>query len=126
MKTVRLLVCLVGLGLGMLLLTSPDTVWSQASPSGKPFIYEFASKFCPYCWELAEILQDIEKQYPGQISVQPYYIETSEHLFKEYGVSVTPTLIFFDASGRQVYRHEGLFPRDKILSKLKELRFIRD
>jgi thioredoxin 1 len=58
--------------------------------------------------------------------VHPYYIETSETLFKEYGVSVTPTLIFFDASGRQVYRHEGLFSKDKLVSKLKELRFIRD
>lgn len=126
MKTVRLLVCLVGLGLGTLLLTPPDTVWSQTPPSGKPSIHEFASKFCPYCWEMAEILRDIEKQYPGQITVQPYYIETSETLFKEYGVSVTPTLIFFDAAGRQVYRHEGLFPRDKLLSKLKELKFIPD
>jgi thioredoxin 1 len=126
MKTLRLLMCLVGLGLGMLLLTSPDTGWSKAPPSGKPSIYEFASKFCPYCWEMAEILKDVEKQYPGQITVHPYYIETSETLFKEYGVSVTPTLIFFDASGRQVYRHEGLFSKDKLVSKLKELRFIRD
>jgi thioredoxin 1 len=126
MKTVRLLVCLVGLGLGTLLLTPPYTVWSQAPPSGKPTIYEFGSKFCPYCWEMAEILKEVETQYPGQITVQTYYIETSEPLFKEYRVSVTPTLVFLDASGRQVYRHEGLFPKEQLVSKLKELRFIRD
>jgi thiol-disulfide isomerase/thioredoxin len=124
MRIPRLLICLLGLGLGTLLFTSPYAAWSQAP--GKPSIYEFGSKVCPYCREMARILKDVESQYPGQVSVRSYYIETDERLFEEYRVSIRPTLVFVDLSGQEVYRHEGLLPKEQLVKKLKELEFIRD
>jgi thiol-disulfide isomerase/thioredoxin len=124
MRTFRLLVWFLVLGLGTLLFTSPYAAWSQAP--GKTAIYEFGSKVCPYCREMAMILKDVESQYPGQVSVRSYFIETDEPLFKDYRVSIRPTLVFVDPSGQEVYRHEGLIPKEQLVKKLKELEFIRD
>jgi thioredoxin 1 len=34
---------------------------------------------------------------------------------------VIPTQIFYDAAGRELFRHEGFFGKDDILAKWKEL-----
>jgi len=40
---------------------------------------------------------------------------------KQYGIRIIPTQIFYDASGREVFRHVGFFPKKDILAKWKEL-----
>ena len=40
---------------------------------------------------------------------------------KPYGIEVIPTQIFFDANGRELFRHVGFFAKEDILSKWKEL-----
>jgi hypothetical protein len=42
-------------------------------------------------------------------------------LVKEYRISVMPTQIFYDASGKELFRHEGFFSKEDILGKWKEL-----
>ena len=39
---------------------------------------------------------------------------------QEYGVQIIPTQIFMDSRGREVFRHTGLFPKEDILSMLKD------
>jgi thioredoxin 1 len=36
-----------------------------------------------------------------------------------------PTQVFLDASGKEVFRHVGLYPEKDLLAKLKELKFIK-
>ena len=40
---------------------------------------------------------------------------------EKYGVSTIPTQIFFDAAGKERFRHEGFFSREEILAKWREL-----
>jgi hypothetical protein len=40
---------------------------------------------------------------------------------KPYGIEVIPTQIFFDSSGKELFRHIGFFSKDDILAKWKEL-----
>ena len=40
---------------------------------------------------------------------------------RQYGIRVIPTQIFFDASGKERFRHEGFMSKEDILSKWKEL-----
>ena len=40
---------------------------------------------------------------------------------KEYKIKLIPTQIFFDASGKERFRHEGFFGKEDILAKWKEL-----
>ena len=40
---------------------------------------------------------------------------------KPYGIRTIPTQIFYDARGRELFRHEGFFPKKDILAKWREL-----
>jgi thioredoxin 1 len=39
---------------------------------------------------------------------------------KKYKINIIPTQIFYDASGKELFRHEGFIPREDILGKWKE------
>ncbi len=40
---------------------------------------------------------------------------------KEYEIQMIPTQIFFDAEGKERFRHTGFFGKEDILAKWKEL-----
>ena len=124
MKPMRWAPLLLGLSLGMLLLAAPMTTGAQAA--GTPVIIEFRSKICPYCYQMAQILGELERKYSGQITVQYYNNDTDDPMFKRYRVSLVPTIVILSPSGSEVYRHEGAVPKDALVSTLKGLNYIRD
>ena len=116
----------MGLGLTALLLISPLVVASSAAPAAKPTIYEFGRKLCPVCGKNALVLKEVEAKYRGQIILRFLYIDEDEPLFREYKVTFVPTQVFLDASGKEVFRHEGPISSKVLIAKLKELNFVRD
>jgi thioredoxin 1 len=126
MKTGHGLLRPVGLGLITLLLISPLVVVSAAAPAAKPTIYEFARRLCPICGENALVLKEVEAKYRGQITLRFLYIDEDEPLFQEYRVTFVPAQVFLDASGKEVFRHEGPISAKALIAKLKELKFVRD
>ena len=63
--------------------------------------------------------------YPGQFAVHRMYIDEEEHAFRRYRVAIVPTQVFLDANGKEVFRHEGVFPKEKLIEKL-QLKFIKE
>lgn len=119
---------MMGLLLGALLLWPTVTAWAQSRtpPESRPAIYEFARKLCPICKEMEQVLKEVQGQYGHQLEVRILHIDEEEYLFRRYHVAIVPTQVFLDASGKEVFRHEGLFPRKQLLQKLRELGFIQD
>ncbi len=99
---------------------------AASTPVAKPAIYEFERKFCPVCREMEEVLKEVEARYAGQITLRFLDITKDEPLFRQYKVTFVPTQIFLDAAGREVYRHEGVISRERLVEKLKALNFVRD
>ena len=114
--------------LGLLLLAPILWAWAQApGPSQNlPQLYEFDRKLCPVCRESELIVQEVKNLYPGQFAVRRLYIDENEPLFRQYRVAIVPTQVFLDPAGNEVFRHEGVFPKDKLIQKLRELKFIQD
>ena len=124
MKTVRLLAaCLLVLGLVALCLTGPLATPSRAAGAT---IVEFRSTICPFCYQQAEILKELQSKYGGQISVMYYNNSTDQPMFDKYNVSLVPTLLIMGPSGSVMYRHEGLMPKDQLISTLKSMNLIHD
>ena len=75
---------------------APATVASDAPAS---FIY-FTKKTCPNCPAVKEYVEKLEIKHTG------YVVDTAEGLEKarEYNVFAVPTVIFFDAAGKELYR----------------------
>ena len=72
---------------------------------------------------MAPILEELKKEYAGKMQVDFIDVWENEAAGQQYRIDGIPTQIFFDASGRELYRHEGFMPKEDILAKWKELGF---
>jgi thioredoxin 1 len=70
---------------------------------------------------MAPILEELKREYAGRMEVEFIDVWKNEDAAKQYGIRLIPTQIFFDAAGKELFRHEGFFGRDDILGKWKEL-----
>jgi thioredoxin 1 len=93
----------------------------QPSESKKlPRLVDLGADKCIPCKMMAPILEELKKDYDGTINVEFIDVWKSPEKAKEYGITIIPTQIFFDASGRELFRHEGFFSKEDILGKWKE------
>ena len=120
-RTLIISLLLVASTLGLL-----PPAWSQGPPrrEPKPAILEFGRETCPICRRMEQVLSRIKEAYGSQVEVRVLFVEREEHLFQVYRIVIIPTQVFLDASGREVYRHEGEISREGLVQKLKELKFI--
>ena len=86
-----------------------------------PRFLELGSVTCIPCKMMAPILEELRQEYAGRFQVD--FIDTQEDRASasEYKIKLIPTQILFDASGKELFRHEGFFPKADILAKWKEL-----
>ncbi|MBN1391638.1 MAG: thioredoxin family protein [Sedimentisphaerales bacterium] len=86
-----------------------------------PRLVDLGADKCVPCKMMAPILEEIKKDYAGVINVEFIDVWKEPDKAKEYGVSIIPTQIFYDAAGKELFRHEGFYSKEDILGKWKEL-----
>ncbi|MHC4326615.1 MAG: thioredoxin family protein [Planctomycetota bacterium] len=86
-----------------------------------PRLVDLGAGKCIPCKMMAPILEELRQEYAGRLRVDVFDIEENPDLVAEYKVWVIPTQIFFDASGTELFRHEGFISKEDILAKWKEL-----
>jgi len=67
------------------------------------------------------VLAELRKEYPNRLRVDFVDVWKDPAPARQYGVQAIPTQIFFDAKGKEVFRHTGFYPKDEILAKFQEL-----
>ena len=77
---------------------------------------ELGSVNCIPCVKMQPVMKNIEAKYEQQVEVIFYDVwqEDQKVKAKEYGIRLIPTQVFLDASGREIFRHEGFFPEEEI------------
>ena len=85
-----------------------------------PRMVDLGAGKCIPCKMMAPILEDLKKTLTGKLDVQFIDVWESPDAGKKYEINVIPTQIFYDASGKELFRHEGFFSKDDILAKWKE------
>jgi len=70
---------------------------------------------------MAPILDALREEYRGVVSVEFIDVWKNPKAGEKYGIRLIPTQIFYDASGREVFRHEGFFSREEILKKFADM-----
>lgn len=86
-----------------------------------PRLLELGADKCVPCKMMAPILADLKSQYEGRMTVEFIDIWKDPGAGEKYGVEMIPTQIFFDAEGRELYRHTGFLAKEDILAKWNEL-----
>jgi thiol-disulfide isomerase/thioredoxin len=98
-----------------------DNPVDKARRSGKPTLADFGADGCRPCDMMTPILQTLRRTYEGKLNVVFVHVREHPILASRYGIQSIPVQVFYDAQGREVFRHEGFFPQDEIEKKLKEM-----
>ncbi|HUW32663.1 MAG TPA: organomercurial lyase [Planctomycetota bacterium] len=97
-----------------------------ASPAvALPRLVDLGADKCIPCKMMAPILDELGKEYAGKFDVKfiDVWLKENAEQAKKHGIKVIPTQIFFDANGKELWRHEGFISKQDILAKWKELGF---
>jgi thioredoxin 1 len=86
-----------------------------------PKLLDLGANKCIPCKAMAPILEELKKEYAGRMDVVFIDVWQVPDAGKQFGVEMIPTQIFFDADGKELFRHTGFFSKEDILAKWKEL-----
>lgn len=86
-----------------------------------PALIDLGAGKCIPCKLMAPILEQLKNDYAGKLRVEVIDVLENPDLATKYSVRVIPTQIFYDASGKELFRHEGFYSREEILAKFKQL-----
>ncbi|MHC4617526.1 MAG: thioredoxin family protein [Planctomycetota bacterium] len=86
-----------------------------------PRLVDLGAGKCRACKMMAPVLEQLKTEYAGRLQVDFYDVWKDPGIAKKYRVQIIPTQIFVDASGKELFRHEGYLSKEDIIAKFKEL-----
>jgi thioredoxin 1 len=92
-----------------------------ALSSGQPALIEFGADTCSQCKRMKVVLEGVSRRYQGRAQVVQVNVNRDRDVTRQFKVMVIPTLVFFDARGREVGRSYGFMDEVKVAKKLHEL-----
>jgi len=88
---------------------------------GLPALIDVGAGTCIPCKMMAPILEELKKELADRLMVQFVDLNKFPDAAQTYRIRFMPTQIFYDATGKELFRHEGFFSKEDILAKWKEL-----
>jgi thioredoxin 1 len=103
------------------LIAAEKSAHSGPGTTALPLLVDVGADQCIPCKMMAPILEELKKEYAGSLEVVVVDVWKKPEEGKKYQVRGIPTQIFYDASGKELYRHAGFMSKEDILKKLAEL-----
>lgn len=96
---------------------------AKSAETKLPSLFEFGAQRCNACRKMMPVIENLKKEYAGVMKVVFVDVWLKENTAKavKHKISSIPTQIFFDAQGKELWRHEGYISMEDILAKWKEL-----
>jgi thioredoxin 1 len=99
-----------------------EEIRSAAKPNNPvPRLLDLGAGKCVPCKMMAPILDELKTTTAGKLEVVFIDVWENKQAGEQYGIRMIPTQIFYNAEGKELFRHEGFFPKEDILAKWKEL-----
>ncbi len=92
-----------------------------AAAESLPRLLDLGADKCVPCKMMAPILKELKADYTGRMTVEFIDVWENPDAGRGYGVQMIPTQIFFDANGKELFRHSGFFGKEEILAKWIDL-----
>ena len=96
-------------------------VRGESPRASLPRLVELGADRCVPCKLMAPILEELRREYAGTLQIESVDVWKNPDAAKEYGIRVIPTQIFYDVSGKELFRHVGFLSKEDILAKWKDL-----
>lgn len=120
MKNVLSVLLVVAWLVGGVARAEADSPRGEA-PAVLPRLVDLGADRCIPCKMMAPILAELEKEYAGQLEIVFIDVWKQREEGARHGIRLIPTQIFYDATGRERFRHEGFYAKKDILAKWAEL-----
>ena len=102
-------------------LAASNAQATQPQTKALPKLLDLGAGKCIPCKMMAPILEEMKKDYAGTLEVEFIDVWKNPDAGKQYKIEVIPTQIFYDATGKELFRHIGFYAKADILAKWKEL-----
>lgn len=100
---------------------SGDVAYTESEKQeALPRLIDLGADKCIPCKMMAPILEELRKEFAGQFEVVFIDVWKKKSEAQKYGIRVIPTQIFFDAEGKELFRHQGFFSKEDILKTWQE------
>ncbi|MCJ7578217.1 MAG: thioredoxin family protein [candidate division Zixibacteria bacterium] len=86
-----------------------------------PMLVDLGKGTCIPCKKMKPILEELQAEYQGKAIVRVIDLRDEPKEAGRYGIRLIPTQIFFDAEGKEVFRHEGFMDKQSIKAKFAEM-----
>jgi thiol-disulfide isomerase/thioredoxin len=86
-----------------------------------PRLVDLGADKCIPCKMMAPILEELKEDYARVFTVEFIDVWKNPDAAEKYNIRIIPTQIFFDAAGKELFRHEGFFSKEDILARWREL-----
>lgn len=111
---------ILSLCLGLALLAASALAAEDAQPA-LPRLVDLGAGKCIPCKQMKPILDELKRDYADQFETVFIDVWENREEGPKYGIRIIPTQIFFDAAGKERFRHEGFMAKKDILAKWREL-----
>ncbi len=95
-----------------------NTNFSELLQDNKLIIVDFWATWCGPCRMLSPILDEVEEEMAGQISVVKVNVDDADEIAAQYRIMSIPTLLFFK-NGQLVDKTVGAMPKAILVEKIK-------
>ena len=86
----------------------------------KPCIIDFYADWCAPCKTVAPILEDLAKEYDGEIYIYKINTEQEQELAAAFGIRSIPTILFCPM-GESPQMAQGALPKDAFKKAIEEV-----
>lgn len=88
--------------------------------SGKPVVVDFWAEWCGPCRMVGPIVEELAKEFDGQVVVGKMDVDENVETPNEYGIRNIPTILFFK-DGQVVDKQIGAAPKAALAAKVEAL-----
>lgn len=93
----------------------------QVPVPGKVTMVDLGAKKCIPCKMMAPILEELEKEYTDRAAIVFIDVWENPDAGRKYNIKLIPTQIFYDATGKEISRHQGFMEKKAIIAELTKL-----
>lgn len=87
--------------------------------NGKLSVVDFWAPWCGPCKMVGPIIEELSKEYDGQVSIGKVNVDENPEISQKYGVRNIPTILFIK-DGEVVDKHVGAAPKNVLAKKIQE------
>ncbi len=89
--------------------------------TGKPIVIDFWATWCGPCMSMAPTVDEVAKDFEGQVIVGKYNIEDNSDFATANRIMSIPTLLFFKDGKKTSIRLTGSQTKENLVAKINEL-----